>query len=93
MSGSPCAEFGNGSVISVRCLRRPFSVSRFSRNVEVARRDHSRQHGADRGTQGTCPVIDGTDHSQRNQDPIWKPSKANAQGRFGLKEFILTALS
>jgi hypothetical protein len=27
------------------------------------------------------------------QDPIWKPSKANAQGRFGLKEFILTALS
>jgi hypothetical protein len=28
-----------------------------------------------------------------NQDPIWKPSKANAQGRFGLKELILTALS
>jgi hypothetical protein len=28
-----------------------------------------------------------------NQNPIWKPSKANAQGRFGLKEFILTALS
>lgn len=28
-----------------------------------------------------------------NQDPIWKPSKANAQGRFGLKEFILAVLS
>ena len=28
-----------------------------------------------------------------NQDPIWKPGKANAQGRFGLGEFILTALS
>jgi len=28
-----------------------------------------------------------------SQDPIWKPSKANAQGRFGLKEFIQTALS
>jgi hypothetical protein len=28
-----------------------------------------------------------------NQDPIWSPSKANAQGRFGLKELIMTALS
>jgi hypothetical protein len=28
-----------------------------------------------------------------NQNPIWKPSKANAQGRFGLKEFIEAALS
>jgi hypothetical protein len=28
-----------------------------------------------------------------NQDPIWKPSKANTQGRFGLKEFIQTALA
>jgi len=28
-----------------------------------------------------------------NQDPLWKPNKANAQGRFGLKEFILAALS
>jgi hypothetical protein len=27
------------------------------------------------------------------QDPIWKPSKANAQGRFGLREFVKTALS
>src|SRR3954454_21773896 len=28
-----------------------------------------------------------------NQNPLWKPSKANAQGRFGLKDFILAALS
>jgi len=27
------------------------------------------------------------------QNPIWKPSKANAQGRFGLREFVQTALS
>ena len=27
------------------------------------------------------------------QDPIWKPNKANAQGRFGLREFVKTALS
>jgi len=27
------------------------------------------------------------------QDPIWKPSKANAQGHFGLREFVQTALS
>jgi hypothetical protein len=26
-------------------------------------------------------------------NPIWKPSKANAQGRFGLREFIKAALS
>ena len=26
-------------------------------------------------------------------NPIWKPSKANAQGRFGLREFVKTALS
>jgi hypothetical protein len=26
-------------------------------------------------------------------NPIWKPIKANAQGRFGLREFIKTALS
>ena len=36
-------EFGNGSVISDRCLRRPFSVSRFSRNVEVAPRRSDRR--------------------------------------------------
>jgi hypothetical protein len=42
MSGSPCAKFGNGSVISGRCLRRSFSVSRFSRNVEVEPRRSSR---------------------------------------------------
>jgi hypothetical protein len=36
-------------------------------------------------------LSDGT--SYFNQDPIWQPSKANAQGRFGLKEFIGTALS
>ena len=28
-----------------------------------------------------------------NQNPIWKPSKANAEGHFGLREFILTALT
>ncbi len=28
-----------------------------------------------------------------NQNPIWKPSKANVQGHFGLREFIKTALS
>ena len=28
-----------------------------------------------------------------NQNPIWTPSKANAQGRFGLRELIKTALS
>jgi hypothetical protein len=28
-----------------------------------------------------------------NQNPIWQPSQANAQGRFGLREFIQTALS
>jgi len=28
-----------------------------------------------------------------NQNPIWAPSKANAQGRFGLRELIKTALS
>ncbi len=28
-----------------------------------------------------------------NLNPIWKPSKANANGRFGLREFIRTALS
>ena len=28
-----------------------------------------------------------------NQDPVLKPKKANADGRFGLKEFIQTALS
>jgi hypothetical protein len=28
-----------------------------------------------------------------NLNPIWKPSKANAQGRFGLREFIQVALS
>jgi hypothetical protein len=28
-----------------------------------------------------------------NQNPIWKPSKANVQGNFGLREFIKTALS
>ena len=33
------------------------------------------------------------DHSYCNQDPLWTPSKANAQGRFGLLEFIKTALS
>jgi hypothetical protein len=33
------------------------------------------------------------DSSYFNQNPIWKPSKANAQGRFGLREFIQTALS
>jgi hypothetical protein len=32
-------------------------------------------------------------HSYFNQDPLWTPSKANAQGRFGLSEFIKTALS
>jgi hypothetical protein len=28
-----------------------------------------------------------------NLNPIWKPSKANAKGRFGLREFIRAALS
>jgi hypothetical protein len=28
-----------------------------------------------------------------NQNPIWQPSQANAQGRFRLKEFIQAALS
>jgi hypothetical protein len=28
-----------------------------------------------------------------NLNPIWKPSKANADGQFGLREFIRTALS
>lgn len=32
-------------------------------------------------------------HSYFNQDPLWTPSKANAQGRFGLREFIKAALS
>ena len=27
------------------------------------------------------------------QDPLWMPGKANAQGRFGLREFIKAALS
>jgi hypothetical protein len=36
MTRSPCAEMGHGSIISGPCLRGPFLVSRFSRNVEVA---------------------------------------------------------
>ena len=32
-------------------------------------------------------------HSYFNQNPLWTPSKANAQGRFGLTEFVKTALS
>lgn len=32
-------------------------------------------------------------HSYFNQDPLWTPSKANAQRRFGLREFIKAALS
>lgn len=28
-----------------------------------------------------------------SQNPIWKPSKANAQGRFGLRDLVRTALS
>lgn len=32
-------------------------------------------------------------HSYFNQDPLWTPSKANGKGRFGLSEFIKTALS
>jgi hypothetical protein len=27
------------------------------------------------------------------QNPIWKPTKANGQGHFGLREFVQTALS
>jgi hypothetical protein len=33
------------------------------------------------------------ENSYFNQNPIWKPSKANAGGRFGLKELIQTALA
>jgi Animal haem peroxidase len=32
-------------------------------------------------------------NSYFNQDPIWKPSRANPQGRFGLRELVQTALS
>ena len=32
-------------------------------------------------------------NSYFNQNPIWKPSRANPQGRFGLRELIQTALS
>ena len=28
-----------------------------------------------------------------NQDPIWTPSKAGPNGRFGLREFIQAALA
>ena len=38
MTRSPCAELGHGSTISGPCLRGLFLVSRFSRNIEVARR-------------------------------------------------------
>ena len=37
MTRSPCAELGHGSTISGPCLRGLFLVSRFSRNIEVAR--------------------------------------------------------
>ena len=36
-------------------------------------------------------LADSTSYFSLN--PIWKPSKANAQGHFGLREFIKTALS
>jgi Animal haem peroxidase len=32
-------------------------------------------------------------NSYFNLNPLWKPSRANAQGRFGLRQFIQTALS